>query len=133
MYTPLLVLGYVISFASAGCFSDGASWEVERFYALEAAQRLCGDGTLSGDFAINQVKSGCANLSSLKKVDFHVRADDTVLDGSPIPLTSGECTTRLHREINGCGHGGETWWEVRKDGTMYGNLLFTSDPGEGQC
>ncbi|KAM0545311.1 hypothetical protein ACHAPJ_011383 [Fusarium lateritium] len=133
MHAPILLAGYAISFVSAGCFSGGATWDQDRFYALQAAQTHCGDGSLNGDYSSEQVKSACVNLSSLKKVDFHIRADDTVFDNSPIPLTAGECTTRLQKEINGCGNGGESWWEMTKDGKTYGRLLFTSDPGEGQC
>ncbi|KPM43788.1 hypothetical protein AK830_g2762 [Neonectria ditissima] len=133
MRASLFLLGYATSFVSAGCFNNGVAWSADKFAALQAAQRLCEDGTLSGGYAPLQVKSACVNLSSLKKVNFYVRADGLPFDGIELPLKAGACTTRLHLEINGCDNGGESWHYIQDGNVNSGNLLFTSDPNEGQC
>ncbi|KAK7409303.1 hypothetical protein QQX98_008543 [Neonectria punicea] len=127
MRASLFFLGYATSLVSAGCFGGGDStaWEADKFTALAAAQRLCEDGTLSGGFSANEVKSACVNLSSLKKANFYVRADSLVFPDTKLPLETGACTTRLHYEINGCDQGGESWHYIKDGDKNSANLLFT--------
>ena len=122
-----IVLSLGASLVSAGCFTSGESWGGDRSAALAAAQTLCQDGTLSGTYFANQSKFACVNLSSQKKVDFRVAADNLILQGDSINLGVDDCTANLEREINGCGQGGQSQYSYSDptSGDFQGDLTFT--------
>ncbi|KAF4978436.1 hypothetical protein FDECE_18216 [Fusarium decemcellulare] len=124
------------------CQGSGESWGGDRFKALEEAQRLCGDGSLGEtNYAENQFKHFCVNISSNKKADF------AILVGSPlvrdIRLNKDLCVKYIQNEINGCGQGGRSTHELKitNDSLQDGEVLdtptvdvdFSADPNAGQC
>ncbi|KAF5669044.1 hypothetical protein FDENT_11640 [Fusarium denticulatum] len=121
--------------ASGECHRSGETWGGDKFTALEAAQRLCTDGSLSPTgYKRGEFKTFCVNLSTLKKVDFTILVSGNVI-GEGFSISSADCTDRLHREINGCDHGGRSSYKQGEDNPEGANVVwdFSADPGSGQC
>ncbi|KAF4503286.1 hypothetical protein FAGAP_440 [Fusarium agapanthi] len=138
MHYPSFLLTALLSTiprASGECHRSGETWGGDKFTALEAAQRLCTDGSLAEtDYGYGEFKTFCVNLSTVKKVDFTVMVGRNVI-GDGFRISSADCTDRLHREINGCDHGGRSSYEQGEGGPEGSNVVwdFSADPGSGQC
>ncbi|KAH6953475.1 hypothetical protein DER45DRAFT_598143 [Fusarium avenaceum] len=138
MHYPSLLLATLLGTlpaVSGECHRSGETWSGDKFTALEAAQRLCTDGSLAEtDYTYGEFKTFCVNLSTLKKADFTVMVGRNVI-GSGFRISSANCTDRLHREINGCNHGGRSSYEEVGNGPEGSNAVwdFSADPSTGQC
>ncbi|KAJ4248766.1 hypothetical protein NW762_012604 [Fusarium torreyae] len=137
MYFGAILVVSSAAFVSANCFTNGDNWGGDRSAALAAAQTLCNDGTLNGDYTKAEVKYKCVNLSTIKKVDFTITADYLIFADAHITLGSEDCVRDLHTQINACEHGGVSPWyefdEPTGDKNLIGNLQFTADPNTGNC
>ncbi|CEI41799.1 hypothetical protein FVEN_g3776 [Fusarium venenatum] len=136
-FSYLLLTAFLATFSTVNgeCHRSGETWGGDKFAALEAAQRLCEDGTLGNiPYSRDAFRTACVNLSSKKKVDFTIIKGSNIIN--PTHLSSNICTAMLHKEINGCEHGGRSpQWE--NDGTTPQEASpqydISSDPNAGQC
>ncbi|KAM0490461.1 hypothetical protein ACHAP8_011564 [Fusarium lateritium] len=135
-FSPLLLTAFLATFStvSGECHRSGETWGGDKFAALEAAQRLCEDGTLGNiPYSYGAFRTACVNLSSKKKVDFTIIKAKNIVN--PTHLYSNTCTSMLQKEINGCEHGGRsTQYELggqpQEASPTYD---ISSDPNAGQC
>ncbi|CAD0090247.1 unnamed protein product [Aureobasidium mustum] len=123
--TLAVVLGASIDGVTATCFRSGdifqdkgnARWHVERACKGYDNQQ----GFFQGTFAAGESKYTCVQGSTTQKYDITVRNENT---NAAIDLNDDDCVLRLHNEINGCDHGG--------DSTVSG-WRFIVDPNNGIC
>ncbi|KAF5970916.1 hypothetical protein FCOIX_10139 [Fusarium coicis] len=127
MHYPSFLLAALLAAiprARGECHRSGETWGGDKFTALEAAQRLCTDGSLAvSDYRRGEFKTFCVNLSTLKKVDFTVLVGGNVI-GEGFSISSADCTDRLHREINGCDHGGRSSYKQGEDNPQGANVVW---------
>jgi hypothetical protein len=110
-YSPLLISAILAALptVNGNCHGSGETWGGDKFTALEKAQTLCTDGRLGEtSYGFGEFKTYCVNLSSKKKADFTIMVGRNVIPETGFWLNKDECTEYLHKEINGCGHGGRT-------------------------
>ncbi|KAF4457933.1 hypothetical protein F53441_286 [Fusarium austroafricanum] len=94
------------------CYKDDWRWDTEKDYALDRAGRWCSGNGGSGHYIKGQVKYGCYNLNSVKRINFKIQN----LQDRDISLSSAACYRFLRGIINKCDRGGENgngaWWWV---------------------
>ncbi|KAH8716905.1 hypothetical protein GQ44DRAFT_775850 [Phaeosphaeriaceae sp. PMI808] len=119
------LLSISIDTVSAGCFSGGDTFPDKgnaRYHAERACRGYDGHGgAFSGTFGGGERKWACVQLSSTIKMDFSIQ---NLNNRAALDLGDDDCVLRLHNEINGCDHGG--------DSTISG-WNFVVDPNNGNC
>ncbi|KAH7242666.1 hypothetical protein BKA59DRAFT_457234 [Fusarium tricinctum] len=93
MHYPSLLLATLLATlrrVSGECHRSGETWSGDKFTALEAAQRLCTDGSLAEtDYGFGEFKTFCVNLSTLKKADFTVMVGRNVVGRRSMAVITG--------------------------------------------
>ena len=90
-----------------GCFSGGVEWGVWKGRALQLVVDICTTTGTNRAYGVNINRTWCINLGD------GLRANFGIWNFSPgtQTLAQANCIDKLSREINGCGHGGETSYE----------------------
>ncbi|KAK9778465.1 putative Lipoprotein [Seiridium cardinale] len=112
------VLLALISTVWAGCYGSGDIFQDKanaRYHAQRACEGYDGNaGAFQGFFSAGQAKSVCVQGTTTQKYDMSVQNLNT---GAGFDLADGDCTLRLHNEINGCDRGGQSdvsGWRFRQ-------------------